>query len=477
MPVEPDTQPSSSRFDGDADAESMEPLATRDRFGTVRRWQEVLPFFGVLLTGKDAPLLRPGQAPTYHPSVGYARDVYVAITMNWLVDALGFTWMFHGFFVTAFEQSWLPWLIAVILGTTFSSAFATFAISMVRKPIQDANLRFLPVAASVLLLAAGVAGFAYAWYGTGAEIANNDLLLFGSGTSLLLATGVFLLATYGFQDGSMVFIRGLVMFTAGFLVAGPLHETMFYSEIIDEYGRQVQERAEDDAREKASELQNVADAQFASCMLQHAMPADRQCLEAQRETEKASLMVSAIEFVKNEEEQGADPVADRGYLLEKARDLEATDVVALIGVGATGKRGKGPRYYKAVGMEKEARVKAAAAQGHEKLCREAVAECEAEVQKNEQVLALQSEVSELQAVAEDAVATRPPGAIDRARALEAITEGDYDEEEAEKRSVWMTGRLAAAWFLAMVMPLIVLIMKLTAGDKLEPYLRKRWAGK
>ncbi|MEM6926477.1 MAG: hypothetical protein AAF602_06085, partial [Myxococcota bacterium] len=337
MPIEPDTQPS-GRYDGqDGDAESLEPLATRDRFGTVRRWIEVLPFFGVLLRGKDAPLFRPSQAPTYHPSVGYARDVYVAITMNWLVDALGFTWMFHGYFVS-FEPWWLPWTLAALLGTTFSSAFATFAISMVRKPIQDANLQFLPVTAAILLFAAGVAGLAYTWYGP--DIDNASLISFGSGAAILVSAAVFLFSTYGFQDGSMVFIRGLVMFTAGFLVAGPLHETMFYTEIIEEYGRQVQERAQEDVEAKSEELGTIADAKFASCMLQHAMPADRECLEAKRDTERASLMVSAIEFVKNEEERGADPVADRGYLLSKAKDLDATDVIALIGVGATGKRGK-----------------------------------------------------------------------------------------------------------------------------------------
>jgi hypothetical protein len=29
----------------------------------------------------------------------------------------------------------------------------------------------------------------------------------------------------------------------------------------------------------------------------------------------------------------------------------------------------------------------------------------------------------------------------------------------------------------MVMPLLVLVMKVSAGDKLEPYLRRRWLGR
>ncbi|MEN0062099.1 MAG: DUF4407 domain-containing protein [Myxococcota bacterium] len=477
MPIEPDTQPNLSRPDLDYDEEnsSLEPLATRDRFGTVRRWIPVLPFFGVMLRGKDAPLFQPNMAPTYHPSVGYARDVYVAITMNWLVDALGFTWMFHGYFVSL-EPWWLPWLLAALLGTTFSSAFATFAISMVRKPIQDANLQFIPITVSVVLFALAIAGFGYEWYGPDTGI-SDGLVNFGAGISLAASIAVFLFATYGFQDGSMIFVRGLVMFTAGFLVAGPLHETMFYSEIIEEHGRMVQDEARDKVETKSEELAAVVEQKFGSCMLQHAMPADPECFEAKQQTERASLMVSAIEFVKNEEEQGADPVADRGYLIAKAKDLEATDVVALIGVGATGKRGKGPRYFKAVGMEKDARSKAAEAQGHEDLCRQAVAECETEVRADPAVANLQAEVDELDEQAKTAVATRPPGVLDRAEALEAITRGDSDAENAEARSMWMTSRLAAAWFLAMVMPLIVLIMKLTAGDKLEPYLRKRWAGR
>ena len=473
MSIEPDTQPTRGRGVVYDDA-SDDDLATRDQFGTVRRWMEVLPFFGVLLRGRDAPLMQPGQAPTYHPSVGYTRDIYVAIAMNWLVDSLGFTWLFHGYFASL-EPPWVWWMVAALLGTTFSSAFATFAISMVRKPIQDARLQFLPVAASILMFAAGIAGFAYSWYGPSHEY--GGLLTFGAGAAILVSAATFLFSTYGFQDGSMVFIRGLVMFTAGFLVAGPLHETMFYTEIIEEYGRMVQEEARDKVDVKSEELTTVRDDKFASCMLRREMPADRECFEAKRETEQASLLVSAIEFVKNEEEQGADPVADREYLLDKARTLGADNVVALIGVGATGKRGKGPRYYKAVGMESEARGNVAKAQGHEKLCRESVAECETEVQSDPTVAQLQTEVTGLEQQASTAVATRSPGIVDRAEALERITKGEGTDEEAESRSLHMTGLLAAAWFLAMVMPIIVLIMKLTAGDKLEPYLRKRWAGR
>lgn len=477
MPVEPDTQPPSSRQDTDyGETESLEGLATRDRFGQVRRWIPVLPYFGVLFSGKDAPFMQPGQAPTYHPSVGYARDVYVAIAMNWLVDVLGFTWLFHGYLVS-FTPWWLPWILAMLIAVVFSSAFATFAISLVRKPIQDANLQYIPTALAILMFVGGVAGTAYGWFGPELEESRQSLLTVASGAALLGSVATFLFSTFGFQDGSMLFTRGFVMFTVGYIVAGPLHETMFYSEITEEYGRLVQERAKKDVAEKSAELETLAMAEFTSCMRQHALPPDPDCVEASQGTERAQLLVSAIEFVKNEEELGANPVADRGYLLDKAKKLEATDVVALIGTGSTGRRGKGPRYYKAVGMEKEARALAAEAQGHERGCREDVAECEGVVQANEAVAELQAKVEKATAQAETAVADRPPGVLDRAEALDRITRGDGTAENAEQRAMWMTSRLAAAWFLAMVMPLIVLIMKVTAGDKLEPYLRKRWAGR
>ncbi|MEZ4241746.1 MAG: hypothetical protein R3F59_37480 [Myxococcota bacterium] len=87
-----------------------------------------------------------------------------------------------------------------------------------------------------------------------------------------------------------------------------------------------------------------------------------------------------------------------------------------------------------------------------------------------------------------------PGPIERALALEALTEGAVgveaavaegavaqgtvgDAVRAARRAGVVQAKLFAAWFLAVAMPALVLVMKLTAGSRLEPYLRRRWAGR
>ncbi len=482
--------PRKSWFDVSDDDEDVEPTVYEDdpEESTSRTLMQdlfsaspVLPFFGVLLRGKDAPLLgsnkdRHGVPIKYHPSVGYARDIYVAISMNWLVDVLGFTWMFHGYFVS-FEPWWLPWIVAVVLGITFSSAFATFAISMVRKPIKSARISFLPALVSVVLLLGAVGGFAYSIWGPPEVLEYEGLLRLTSLVMLLASAATFLFTTFGFSDGSMVFTRAGVMFAVGYLVAGPLHETMFYREILEEYRKQETAEVTTLAVTKQEERDAARRGAFETCMRRLSFPPDPECLEAKQRHGAAALLVDAIEFVKDEELRGKDPVATRGYLLDKAKEYDATAVMALIGAGSTGKRGKGPRYYQALGMEKESKQDLAEAKAHEDRCLEAVATCEAEAAAAPAVAALSKEIEELEVRAEEvADGTEQPGVIDRAMALEAITAGEGTGEDAEARSVWMASRLAAAWFLAMVMPLIVLVMKITAGDKLEKYLRARWKG-
>ncbi|MBX2797405.1 MAG: hypothetical protein KTR31_07055 [Myxococcales bacterium] len=458
-------------------ATSESTLGSVTRGGTRRRWSPILPFFGVLFRGLDAPFGKPQTAPTYHPSVGYARDVYVAITMNWLVDVLGFTYMFHSY-LHSIQPWWLPWALGLLLGMVFSTAFATFAISLVRKPIQDPEIKPGPLTVAVLFAVAAVAGFVSSIVYV-EQLGGYDWIVYRLSIAAVLLGGmVWLFSMFGFQDGSMVYTRACVMFGVGYLVAAPLHETMFYKEIMEEY--QEQQVAEVHAEEASvkDELDGARAGVFGSCMRRKSMPADDTCAEAKQNVAKADLMISAIEFVKEEERLGEDAVTNRTFLVDNAKDLGATAVVALLGSGSTGLRGLGPRYRQAVKMEPEARTGLELAREDERACLRAVSQCEVEASEDGKVAELTVRIAELQGKAERVRdGSDAPGTIDRSLALEAITKGHGSTEDAQERSTVLTSRLAAAWFLAMVMPLIVLVMKVTAGDKLEPYLRKRWAGR
>lgn len=460
--------------DEDVDPDGDE-LATFTRLGTKRRWIPVLPFWGVLLRGRDAPLFRQDIRPTYHPSVGFARDIFVAISLNWLVDVLGLTWLFHGYFVTL-EPWWVAWAIAAPLAIAFSSAFATFAISMVRKPIQEPQFR-VSVLLGATFLAAAVTGFLLPLAGFDWVPQYGELIQYGSIGALLVGAILSLVSTFGFQDGSMVFTRAFVMFTLAYFVAGPLHETMFYKELMEEYRSQQVDEVTDEIAEKQAQRDSERNDLVASCLKRASLPPDPECTEAKRRLGRAELLVSAIEFVKDEELLGENAVANRAYLVDKAKELEATQVIGMIGAGSTGKRGRGPRYRQALTIEPEAKRGLEEAKAHEARCLEAVGQCEAEAIDAPRIATLNEELTTLEGRVERVKSGEDlPGVVERAEALDVITNGDGSEED-EGRSAWMWSRLAAAWFLAMVMPLIVLVMKLTAGDKLEPYLRKRWAGR
>ncbi|MEN0067098.1 MAG: hypothetical protein AAGA48_33515 [Myxococcota bacterium] len=454
---------------------------TNKSSGGKSRWSPILPFFGVMLRGHDAPFSTPrDQAPAYHPSVGYARDVFVAITMNWVVDVVGFTYLFHSYLVTL-RPWYLPWMLALGLGLTFSTAFATFAMSLIRKPIRSPSFDVRSAVIAILLALVSLSGFVsvavFADSIGGASGVVQGLSL----AALLAGAGVWLFNTFGFSDGFLIFTRAFVMFTVGYLVAGPLHETMFHKEIMAEYKAQALAEITAEMKDKEPVREAAWASEFETCMRRKSLPPDLKCEQPRVDREKAELLVQAIDYVKEEELLGVNSKSSkstRDYLLTAAKDLDATQVVVLIGPGGTGQAGMGPRYQRAVRLEPKANRDLDRTRDTERSCLENASLCEEEAQKAPEVVNLDKREEELREKAERIrEGEEEPGAIERALALEAIINGEGQSEDAEERSALLNSRLVAAWFLAMVMPLIVLVMKVTAGDKLEPYLRKRWTGR
>ncbi|MEM6928060.1 MAG: hypothetical protein AAF602_14100 [Myxococcota bacterium] len=451
---------------------------TRAASGRTSRWTPILPFFGVMFRGLDAPLSTPRElAPAYHPSVGYARDVFVAITMNWVVDVVGFTYLVHSYLVTL-RPWWFPWILAVALGFTFSTAFATFALSLIRKPIRSPVFEVRATLVAVVFALVSLAGFVTTAVFAESLEGGVGVVQALSLASLLAGAGVWLFNTFGFSDGFLIFTRAVVMFSVGYLVAGPLHETMFHKEIMEEYKAQALSAIAEEQDEKKPEREAAFAESFETCMRRAGLPADLLCEEPKLDRRRAELEVQTIDFVKEEELLGRSSDKTREYLLETAQELGANSVVVLIGSGTTGQAGMGARYQRAANMEPVAKRKFEMATKTEQACLENARSCEQEAVSSPVVVNFDKRKEELDAKAERVrTGEEEPGAIERALALEAIIAGEGSTEDAEERSSLLNSRLVAAWFLAMVMPLIVLVMKVTAGDKLEPYLRKRWTGR
>ncbi len=450
----------------------------RTSSGKSGRWTPILPFFGVMLRGLDAPLSTPReQAPAYHPSVGYARDVFVAITMNWVVDVVGFTYLFYTYFANL-RPWWFPWIVALALGLTFSSAFATFALSLIRKPIRSPTFEVRATVIGIVLALLSLAGFvATAVFPEGLEGVVGVVQAL-SLASLLAGAGVWLFNTFGFSDGFLIFTRAVVMFSVGYLVATPLHETMFHKEIMDEYKAQALTGITAEMEEKKPLREAAWSEAFEKCMRRKGLPPDLQCEEPELERQRAELLVQAIDFVKEQELLGVTSKTTYEYLQKTAQELKANQVVVLLGTGSTGQAGMGARYQRAAKLEATAKRKYDKALATEQSCLENGSTCEDEATTSPAVVNFDRRMEELRAKAKRVrEGEEEPGAIERALALEAIVSGEGAGEDADERSALMNSRLVAAWFLAMVMPLIVLVMKVTAGDKLEPYLRKRWTGR
>jgi hypothetical protein len=306
-------------------------------------------------------------------------------------------------------------------------------------------------------------------------VATASWLPLGAGA--LLALG----ATFGVQDGAMVFTRASVMACVAYLVAGPLHELMFEKEIVQAFRDASLAAIEAERTASGPALAEARASTFERCMRSRSVPVGSTCEEPKIARARADLLVQAIAFVEQEEITGMDAGASRSWLLERAREVDASGVVALLGGGATGRAGLGPRYQQALAMKAGALEAATEAGRIEAACVSAVAECEAATNADPGVASLERRLSELQVRADEIRrGGAPPGAIERSLALETLRVGAVGSAEpgaGGRRAAILDGKMLAAWFLATVMPMLVLVMKCTAGDKLEPYLRRRWAGR
>lgn len=437
-------------------------------------YSPILPFLSVLLYERDGD-----DSVAYHPSVGYARAIYIAVAINWVIDALGLSYLFHGYFAS-WESRGASVAIAVVLGVVMSTAFSVFAISFVQKPLPSFTIpsgwsRHLRWIAPPMLLATGCILSAQIWdpeqVGPWFEftvLASWTLLAGGAFAGLVFSLGV--------SDALFLSTRVATMMGLGYIVAGPLHEAMFKKEIE----RSFYERQVADLDRRISELgestRKKSDDGISLCMRAAGFQ-DSACADIQSLVTCQTDTVKAYKVLLDAERAGSKDLAP------EARDRlknACADASAVLAYALTGQHGTGEKYERRVAEQGQAQQELERLQLRGAACNTAKETCLIEFTKpseyNEQRAKLEAERA-LFATELRETQTLALGAIERGLEFQHLVApaGSDQAGSVDMATEIVRNKLNVAWFLAMVVPFIVIVMKLTGGERLEPYLRRRWA--
>jgi hypothetical protein len=478
----------------------------------------ILPFFSVLLQGRDAEWgwgTADGAEPVRHPTVGYVQVIYFAIALNWVVDFAGMTYMFHTYLVS-WSAPVVRWGIPMVLATVFSTGFASFAVSLVQKPLRRPRIpRSSPWAmiAGFATLVSCLAVILATWAFDDLASPWFTFAAFLAWSWLGLAAMIAFFVAFGTMDALYVSSRGVVMVFVGYLVADPLHEAMFEKEIEDSFYQERVARVQA-ALEKLEEVnaEGLKKHKEATeiCTKRYTKTEVQSCADMEKSVHLLELQIRSYNALMDDEY--------RGSVDEERRDKIRADAKAYALEGELdmlNERPKSPHVGKRWRAYEEARNRASdllkVAMGSLGVCQKdsrqpVVNEDEKkacieklEVEEGESRTSRMKEMSKLLAERarlenrEEAM-----GAIDRALALRDLIEhassrrdDDADDErgntandqergsvegatDTSKAEAVVERKLVAAWFMALVMPLIVVTMKLTGGARLEPYLGQRW---
>jgi len=445
------------------------------------RHQPILPFLSVLVAGRDGSLAhdRGDFEPLgYHPSIGYARSIYLAIAINWVVDWLGLAYLFHGYLANL-ESAWLSVGVPIALGMVLSSGFANFAVGLVTKPLGRPSLtqttkRMAGVVAGAMVVCTMILGAAFVW-DPGEVNARSPLLEFAHWLSMGgVVVGIFALMALAWSVMDALFLgtRMVVMVVVGFLVAGPLHEAMFREE-IEAAHRQLRETELRALAMTQRDDRRIADsAEFRACIANRGGTVDSNgqfvCRVTQDDIDRLDLHIDAAVLMRDSEKSGYPNWEARRRLAAQARSRGAEEAAALLQQEVSGRRGGGARYQEHVDRVEDLKDRRVDKLSEKARCAATLDACVATGGSQSGSDIDKAVVERIDAQLR-ALEVQQPGPIDRAKALDHLVRSSASGDLIEQR-------LLVAWVLALLMPLIVVVMKLTAGQRLEPYLQRRWKG-
>lgn len=481
----------------------------------LRSSPSVLPFLSVLLLGRDGAWNENDhERPTPHPSVGYVQKIYAAIALNWVVDLVGLVYLFYTY-VAAWHHPVGRIGVPLLIGTALASGFSVFAVSLVQRPLPKPGVRRLTSQQKALFVVVGLVCVTLGLISiTYADVGGRAMTLMGRGAlvALGLVAATALVAGYGGMDAGYVLVRVVVMVSVGFIVAGPIHEAMFQTEIeqsfyarrekaletdIAELEDGLEKRRNDrtyvsgDGGEMRREMQEAKDCEAKVKLL--IQPPD--CDEERQESERAELIVSAWELVVSDQRRGTTSSRARQKFKEANQEKLGIDRVQEIMKRPVIKHTKSKtlrKYEDELSSAQDERRDAIARLND---CRDTRNDLEGQRHKQRQTCEQTAATDRSTANTDDTnkvtdrlndlrrvlseykTRARTPGAIERGLELEHLVHeaGGLGGDVERARGV-VRRKLLTAWILAMIMPLIIVAMKLTGGRWLEPYVERRWRG-
>jgi len=427
---------------------------------------KILPFFSVLVRGRE-----PGPGGG-HPSVGYVQGIYVVIALGWVIETVSFGYLGWSY-SAAIANVWLRLAASVVVGGSLSTTLLFLVLLFVRKPLPRPQFTsawkiFAPAALGVVALVAGM--------GIGLEL--GPALLVG-----VLIGGGFAVAglVYGWMESVFVVSRIVIMCVVAFVVAAPLHEMLFMETVEAVYYEgQIAgvERELDDLDGRAR--------QECEDKYQYSSVKEQGCSDEEREHNVDVLTVEVIEHLLLATRWGA--ARDSGRLDEVQEDL--VDRAEKLGAkDAATRLRRGPESYRGRAQRKMLRSDRAVYGAREESslvrqqkCRDTVSEIDLTVSRCvEERRGTAGYVRERERLESQLAEYRNPSSsippIEVGLAMRKIEKGGgelSEEEEVEARRTVAMRKSATPWFLALLVPLIVITLKLTAGPDLEDYLHRRW---
>lgn len=446
------------------DFSSAPPVGARSdgdpaRFRQTAARTPILPFLGVLVHGQDRPLFAgPGESG-FHPSVSYVQKIYLAILINWFIDALGLGYLSYGYLLWL-KPRWAGACAAAILGTALSTALASFASGLVLRPLRlptrgSADQPVVLVTLGAAVLASAVVLSSAVWSTEHSQVYQFAVYL--SWLALALALMVFASLAFGVVDVLYITARLLVMFSVGYVVAGPLHLLFFHKEIHEQWQNDRRNERDKAHKDTLTKSENI----YKTCLTTSGYTDE--CRGIGETLSRNHLLVRAYQAQMNCEDRGLLASAcdqQRAPLREQAQAVGLREALGVLQRPLTGKRGDGPEYASLHESRSNAAAQLARAESVDQECRKAQVRC------RDQQPAVQ--VTDTALTEQGAPVAAEPGPIERAEALEKIR---------EKGRSFVQFQFHVAWLLAFIMPFIVLAMKLTGGAGLEPYLYRRWKGR
>lgn len=463
-----------SDLEGELRSPGSRPSRPRRRL-RVDAGGKVLPFLDVLIRGREPHL---SESDLVHPSVGYAQGIYVVIAFGWVIEVASFAYL--GWTYSAgLDSLILRGIIAALAGFSFATTVLFLELLFVRKPLPIPRVTLVSQIAFPAVIGLLTAGLAIQF-----DLGGAWSMVVGA-----LAAGVFGVvgSMWGWMQSALIMSRVAIVALVALIVAIPLHEMMFITEIKDAYYTPKIESIRDEISAINKEIRSACETQLNSARMH--LEKDQACKSEQDKVEHDNLACQAYTFVLDTTRKSYNQKSktelrfersQRKLFQEAAHKIGGDDIMSFVTQSPSQHRREKSLIDDT--KRKYCEVEVQNADKELKKCRYNVDNIERNVEQcvakssgeGDRADTLIQKRGELDGYLNDKATI---GALDLGLALDKVERGDIKlapEDLARARRAVIFQKFITPWFLALLIPMIVIALKLTAGKELEDYLYQRW---